>query len=106
MMLLLVEARMTSRFWVPRSDSVTVSVPPVFAPARAGADVALGGAVVAPLAGLLPAVGALEGGARAEPPQAANKAIAPPDAASRKTARRRIPLCKHGSCSMTCPPAD
>src|SRR6266568_4012111 len=58
MTLLLVEARMTSRFSLPRSDSATFSVPPVLTAALAGAlacDVPWVGLVAAVDAGVGPA---------------------------------------------------
>src|SRR4051795_6718593 len=84
--LLFVAARMTSMFSVPRSDTATVSVPPAFAAVLAGA---LAGALDwdTPWVGL---AGTVDGGAPAGP-HAITKAIAPPEAISRKALRRLTP---------------
>src|SRR5437763_10445426 len=97
MTLLLVEARMTSRFSLPRSDSATFSVPPVL-------DAALAGA----LAWDVPCVGvvaAVDAGAGPAPLQAANSAPAPLAASSRRAVRRlRCWLGRNWSRSMNCFP--
>src|SRR5688572_10144366 len=85
-------ARITSRFWLPRSDSATLSV------LSPGFAATLAGAVVGPLAGAAafagawvgPAVAGAVGGAAAGP-QAASNAVAPPAASNLSAVRRFIP---------------
>src|SRR5438094_1043118 len=98
MTLLLVEARMTSRFSLPRSDSATFNVPPVLAAALAGAL-----ACDVPWVGL---VAAVDAGVGPAPRQAATRATAPLAASSRNAVRRVIlRLGRNSSRSMkTAPP--